>query len=81
MSHAQIKPTHNAIKTFHATLADFAAFKAKHEGATEAAFGRLLSDTSRGVDWTLISKQSMKVDYRLNNRSALGWGIDESRVT
>jgi hypothetical protein len=61
MSHAQIKPTHSAIKAFHAALQDFAAFKAEHEGATETAFGRLLSDTSRGVGWTLIPKQSMKV--------------------
>ena len=62
MSNAHtIKASHAAIKTYHAALKTYAAFSADHEGATETAFSRLLADTSRGIGWQLIPKQSMKV--------------------
>ena len=60
MSAHTIKPGHAAIKTYHAALQTFAVYGADHEGATETAFSRLLADTSRGIGWTLIPKQSMK---------------------
>ena len=63
MSNAHtIKASHTAIKTYHAALATYAAFHADHEGATETAFSRLLADTSSRIGWTLIPKQSMKVE-------------------
>jgi hypothetical protein len=62
MSAHSIKATHAAIKAYRAALREFAAFRADHEGATETAFGRLLADTGRAFGWTLIPKQSMKVD-------------------
>jgi len=62
MSAHSTKATHAAIKAYHAALKEFADFCADHEGATETAFGRLLADTGRAFGWTLIPKQSMKVD-------------------
>ena len=63
MSNAHtINAGHAAIKTYHAALKTYASFNADHEGATETAFSRLLSDTSRPIGWTLIPKQSMKVE-------------------
>jgi hypothetical protein len=59
-----IKPTHTAIKAYYQTLKGYAAYGAAHEGATETAFGRLLSDTAKGLGWTLIPKQGLKAGGR-----------------
>jgi predicted helicase len=42
-------------------LTAYAAHGARHEGATETAFCRLLADTAGSAGWTLIPKQGLKV--------------------
>jgi len=62
MSHpATFKPTDAAIKAYHATLKDYAAHDAVHEGATETAFSHLLAVTAKPHGWTLIPKKGLKV--------------------
>ncbi len=62
MSHpAPVRPTDPAVKAYHDALKTFAHHHADHEGATETAFSRLLTDTARPHGWTLIPKKGMKV--------------------
>src|SRR5205814_2162420 len=61
-----IKPTDPAIKTYRAALDQFGAVNVTHEGATETAFSRLLAGIPPEV-----------FEYRLGNRSALEWVIDQ----
>jgi predicted helicase len=58
---SHLKPTHPAIKAYHAALKVFAEHGAEHEGATETAFSRLLADTARTRGWVLIPKKQLKV--------------------
>jgi type I restriction-modification system DNA methylase subunit len=64
-SHPAGRSVRAAIRAYHATLREFAARHVAHEGATETAFSRLLADTARPHRWTLIPKQSMRVDGNL----------------
>ena len=59
--HALIKPTHKAIGQYYQALTDYSAYKAKHEGAVETAFQRLLADTAKVRGWMLIPKQKLKI--------------------
>jgi hypothetical protein len=61
MSHVAhtVKPNHSAIAAYHAALKQLAEHGAKHEGATETAFSRLLADTAKTHDWTLIPKKKL----------------------
>jgi len=61
MTAHRVRPTDAAVKAYHAALKQYAAHGAVHEGATETAFSRLLSDTARPHGWTLIPKKGMKV--------------------
>jgi predicted helicase len=56
-----IKPNQKAIKHYYEALQAFSEHHATHEGAVETAFGRLLADTGRQHDWTLIPKQKLRV--------------------
>ncbi len=55
-----IKPTHKAIKAYREALDAYAGQQVKHEGATETAFQRLLSDTARAHGWMLVPKLPIK---------------------
>jgi len=52
--------THKAIRTYREALDAYAGQQIKHEGATETAFQRLLSDTARGDGWMLVPKLPIK---------------------
>jgi hypothetical protein len=56
-----IKPQHRLIHTYYEALKSYGAQGVMHEGALETAFQRLLADTARSKDWTLIPKLKMKV--------------------
>jgi predicted helicase len=56
-----IKPTSKPIQTYYAALESYGAQGVEHEGALETAFQRLLADTARLKNWTLIPKLKMKV--------------------
>jgi type I restriction-modification system DNA methylase subunit len=55
-----IKPTHKAIKAYREALDAFAGAKVEHEGATETAFQRLLTDVARAHGWMLVPKLPIK---------------------
>src|SRR5438876_494662 len=57
-----IKPTHKAIQHYYAALQSYSAQHVEHEGALETAFQRLLADTARLKNWTLIPKLGLKVN-------------------
>jgi hypothetical protein len=77
-----LKPNHKAVIAYYDALKTYAGQHVEHEGALETAFSRLLADTARPHGWTLIPKMPPAVfDYRLGNRSALDWIIDQYRVT
>lgn len=62
MSHVSpVRPTDPAVRAYHDALKTFARHLADHEGATETAFSRLLTDTARPHGLTLIPKKSLKV--------------------
>ena len=56
-----IKPTSKPILTYYAALKTYGDHGVEHEGALETAFQRLLADTARLKNWTLIPKLKMKV--------------------
>ncbi len=60
-----IKPTSKPIQTYYAALQSYGAQGVEHEGALETAFQRLLADTARLKNWTLIPKLKMKVAGKL----------------
>ncbi|MGA7502373.1 MAG: type ISP restriction/modification enzyme, partial [Isosphaeraceae bacterium] len=59
--HVSIKPTSKPIQTYYEALKIYGALGVEHEGALETAFQRLLADTARLKNWTLIPKLKMKV--------------------
>ena len=61
-----LKPTHKPIKSYYAAIDQFAQIGVTHETAVRAAFQDLIP--------------SEVFDYRLGNRSALEWVIDQYRV-
>jgi hypothetical protein len=84
---AHLKPTHPAIKAYHAALAIFAEHGAEHEGATETAFSRLLTDTAKLRGWILIPKKQLKVggktiypDGTLQDENFLRRGTGKQRI-
>jgi len=66
-----IKPTSKPIQTYYAALQSYGAQGVEHEGALETAFQRLLADTARLKNWTLIPKLKMKVAGKLRIRNLL----------
>jgi hypothetical protein len=63
--HVSIKPTSKPIQTYYEALQSYGAQGVEHEGALETAFQRLLADTARLKNWTLIPKLKMKVAGKL----------------
>lgn len=61
MSTTPIKPTHKAIAAYYEALGKVHAHGVTHEGATESAFGHLLSTTASSQGWTLIPKHPVKL--------------------
>jgi hypothetical protein len=57
---ATIKPTHKALQTYYDALSTYKKHHARHEGAVETAFQRLLADTGQLHRWTLLPKQPHK---------------------
>ena len=55
-----LKPTHKAIKSYREALDAYAGQQVTHEGATETAFQRLLSDAARSHGWMLVPKLGIK---------------------
>ena len=55
-----LKPTHKAIKAYREALDAYAGQQVTHEGATETAFQRLLSDAARAHGWMLVPKLGIK---------------------
>ena len=49
------------IQTYYEALKSYGAQGVEHEGALETAFQRLLADTARLKNWTLIPKLKLKV--------------------
>src|SRR5581483_12299544 len=60
-SAAPLKPTHKVIQQYYDTLKTYGEQHVTHEGAVETAFQRLLADTARARDWTLIPKLKHRV--------------------
>jgi hypothetical protein len=56
-----LKPGHKAILEYYKALAEYRERGARHEGAVETAFSRLLADTARPHGWVLIPKEKLKV--------------------
>ena len=56
-----LKPTSKVIQTYYEALRTYSAQSVEHEGALETAFQRLLADTARPKNWTLIPKLKLKV--------------------
>jgi hypothetical protein len=50
-----IPPTHKAINTYHAELAEI-SIQSDLESAVSATFHRLLADTARARGWTLVGQ-------------------------
>src|ERR1035438_2355822 len=55
------KSINKAIKQYYETLKSYRASGAKHEGAVETAFQRLLDAAAKTHHCTLIPKQKLKV--------------------
>ncbi len=55
-----LKPTHKAIKAYREALDAYAGQQVTHEGATETAFSRLLTDTAKAHGWMLVPKLPIK---------------------
>ena len=60
----RLKPTHKAIKTYHATLDQFEGQHVTHELATRSAFQTLLADTARARKWMLIPELATRTRGR-----------------
>jgi hypothetical protein len=58
-----VKPTHNTIKRYYATLHSYRDDRVTHEGALETAFQRLLEEPAKAHGGKLIPKQ--KVDKHI----------------
>ena len=59
-----VKPTHKAIKTYHATLDQFEGQDVHHELATRSAFQTLLADTTRSRKWMLVPELATRTRGR-----------------
>jgi predicted helicase len=57
-----LKPTHKAIKAYREALDAYAGQRVTHEGATETAFSRLLTDAAKAHGWMLVPKLPIKRD-------------------
>ena len=93
MLHPNIKPTHKPIKQYYAELKEYDSIGADHEGAVGTAFQnpdvpldwrvekmKLSKDKTSLIynDFLTISDIPEKTyDYRLGNRSALEWIINQ----
>ncbi len=89
-----IKSSHKAIKAYYETLKAYERQEVQHETALRTAFQNLLEQLGRQFGWTLIPELSDKAagkairpdgtfrdDYRLGNRSALDWVVDQYQVS
>src|SRR5712692_6203642 len=56
-----LKPSHKAIQRYYQALQTYSEQRVTHEGALETAFQRLLADTARPHDWTLLPKLKLQV--------------------
>lgn len=54
-----VKTSHKPVQTYYTDLERYAKQDAKHEGAVSAAFHRLLDDTAKRRNWTLIAQKSI----------------------
>ena len=64
-----LKPTHKAINSYHATLAQFGDQKIHHELAVRSAFQTLLADTARARKWMLVPELAARTRGRRNGCS------------
>jgi predicted helicase len=56
----EIKPTHKAVASYYANLAEFERRGIKYEGAVRSAFHELLEHCARQFDWKLVSEYPIK---------------------
>ena len=84
---ANVKPTHAAIKRYHAELAEFADHGAVHETAVRAAFFRLLESTCPpGWKWIpesadKVAGRTVRPDATLEDQNYLPRGYWEAKDT
>ncbi len=60
-----IKPGHRAIQAYYDAMQAYADLNVEHETGVRTAFIRLLEDTGKTHDWTVITEQGKKVDGRV----------------
>src|ERR1039458_6230764 len=97
MQRLELKPTHKPIQNYYSALRQFDDLGVTHETAVRSAFQGLLDHCARQHDWTLAPRDKSSLtyndfltldgippetfEYRLGNRSALEWVIDQYQVS
>ena len=97
MRRSELKAMHKPVQNYYAALRQFDDLGVTHETAVRSAFQGLLDHCARQHDWTLVSKDKPSLtyndfltldgippetfEYRLGNRSALEWVIDQYQVS
>ena len=56
-----LKPTHQPVKAYYKSLAEFKQLGVTHEGAVRSAFQALLESCGRQVQWKLVPERSISL--------------------